>query len=313
MRNVDRGCLLWLSIFVALSLANVAVAQSPVPTAAVTHLFDLTKAAGINLSLPSDVALGADGNIYIVDGGNHRLVGFDHHGNFLFAAGERGSGARQFEAPVGIGVGPRGRLFVADKDNHRIQILDSDGRFFSSIPLSIDNEPVRPVDVALDPSGTIMYVSGNNNHRVMALTGSGKLIRHWGGEGSADRELRYPATVVVGEDNRIYVVDILNTRVQVFVQSGRLSTTIGGWGVMPGRLFRPKGVALDNKNQVYVSDSYMGVIQVFDSETRFRHALGQQGEPHRFRTPAGIAVGPDQRLYVAEMLGNKIGVYALAE
>ncbi|MDH5388944.1 MAG: 6-bladed beta-propeller, partial [Gammaproteobacteria bacterium] len=58
-------------------------------------------------------------------------------------------------------------------------------------------------------------------------------------------------------------------------------------------------------------DSYMGVIQVFDSNHRFSHVLGEKGNPEIFSTPSGIFVDNNQRLYVAEMLSNRVSVYQL--
>jgi hypothetical protein len=39
--------------------------------------------------------------------------------------------------------------------------------------------------------------------------------------------------------------------------------------------------------------------------------LGKDNSPHKFTTPAGITLDKHERIYVTEMLGNKVSVYKL--
>lgn len=298
----------------ALAIAGGAAAPAgaaQMPTAAVRHLFDLRGTATLPMSLPTDVAVAADGRIYVVDSGNHRVLAFDADGAYSTEFGGRGTAPGRLEYPVGLSVGPEGRVYVADKGNGRIQVFDRQGTFVAGFPVESGGVAVAPVDVAPSRDGTLLYVTGNDNHRVMAFTPSGREVASWGGDGINEGQFRHPASVTVAGDGRIYVVDVLNTRVQVFDGNARLAATVGGWGVLPGQFFRPKGVALDDAQRVYVSDSYMNVIEVFDRDARFLYVVGRDGAPRRFSAPAGIAVGRG-RLFVAEMLDNKVSVFALA-
>jgi DNA-binding beta-propeller fold protein YncE len=288
--------------------AVIAVAHAAIPTNEARVLTAI--GAGAGLSLPSDVAVAADGRVYVVDSGNHRIAVFDRDGKLLARFAERGTEPGKLRNPVGLGLAPNGEVYVADKDNRRIQVFDADGRFRRGFAVTSRGKPVAPVDVALDAAGKTVYVTGNSNHRVMAFTPEGRFVREWGGEGVNRGEFRYPATLTVGGDGRVYVVDILNTRVQAFEAGGRIYQ-VGGWGVLPGELFRPKGVAVDHAGRVYVSDSYLDVVQVYDSSYNFLHVVGSGGKPHRVTAAAGIAVDGG-RLYVAEMLNNRVAVIELA-
>ena len=277
-----------------------------IPTIGVHHLFDITGQDDISLSLPTDVAVGKEGHIYVVDGGNHRIVTFDRNGKYLRTCGGKGTGEGQFNSPVGVGTDGKGRVYVADTGNHRIQVFNADGRFQYTFPVVDNGLAIRPIDVAADASGSKIYVSGNNNHKIMAYTASGKPIRQWGGNGESGGLFRYPASVVVSPEGDLYVADVLNSRVQGFDEKGELLIQVGAWGVLPGQLFRPKGVAVDEKQRIYISDSYMDVIQVFDGEGRFQHVLGLDGTPQRFLSAGGIAIDRENRLYTAEILSNRV-------
>jgi hypothetical protein len=52
-------------------------------------------------------------------------------------------------------------------------------------------------------------------------------------------------------------------------------------------------------------------VQLFDSDTRFKAVLGENGDFAHFTTPAGLAMDSRDRLYVAEMLANKVSVLQL--
>lgn len=289
--------------------AWLAVAHAEIPTHGARRVATLG-GDGI-LSLPSDVALTGDGRVVVVDSGHHRLAVFGRDGKPVARIGGPGTEPGRLRDPVGLGIAPNGELYVADKGNRRIQVFDIDGRFLRGFAVVSRGKSVAPVDVAIDAAGKAVYVTGNSNHRVMAFTPAGAFVREWGGEGENRGEYRYPGTVAVGGDGRVYAVDILNTRVQVFEPGGRGLFQVGEWGVLPGRLFRPKGVALDGAGRVYVSDSYLDVVQVFDSSYRFLYVLGAGGQPQRVVSAGGIAVD-GRRLYVTEMLKNRVSVFELA-
>lgn len=308
-------CRRLLQLAVAALFAGCATTSfaGGIPTAAVRHLFDITGQGAGGLSLPTDVAVGSDDRIYVVDGGNHRIVAFDRNGKYLLTIGRKGSDEGQFKDPVGVGTDGKGRVYVADTGNHRIQVFGADGRFQYAFPVVDNGLAIRPIDVAADASGTRIYVSGNNNHKIMSFTAPGKFLRQWGGNGEGGGLFRYPASVVVAPEGDVYVADALNSRVQGFDQEGALLIQVGTWGVLPGQLFRPKGVAVDGKQRIYISDSYMDVVQVYDGEGRFLHVLGHDGTPQRFVSAGGIAIGHDNRLYAAEILRNKVSVYSLGD
>lgn len=282
-----------------------------VDTRSLRHLFDLKKTETSSLSLPSDVAVARDGRIYVIDGGNHRVVVYNSNGKYLYVIGSKGFGDGQFIAPLGITVDKNNSVYVADTGNHRVQIFDELGKFVKKIAIRDQSKKIKPVDVALSPRMDVLYVTGNTNHKVMLYNVNGKQLGMWGKEGNNPSEFRYPATLTVGQDGAVYVVDVLNSRVQIFEPDGKLRTTAGSWGVLPGELFRPKGVVLDKDENIYVTDSYLDVIEVFDNKTNFSHLLGHDGKARKFISPAGVAIDSKNRIYITEMLENKVSVYAL--
>jgi len=264
---------------------------------------------------PSDVAVSKEGRIYVVDGVNNRIKIFDPDGTPVSSFGTEGSGSGRFRFPLGIDVDDSGNIYIADSGNHRVQIFDRQANFLSKIDLPAKGTtPADPTDVAVDTARDRLYVVDNDNHRVFFYKLSTlKLEKSVGEPGEQDLMFRYPFLMALDRGGDLYVVDVINTRVQAINPDGLFITDIGGWGVEKGEFFRPKGVAVDGGGRVFVSDSYMGVIQVFDTWGEFQGVLGdrQKETIQRFRTPVGLFVDDRNRIYVVEMLADKVSVYSI--
>jgi len=77
-----------------------------------------------------DVAVDADLNIYVLDGGNYRLLKFDRDGHFIWQAGRKGQGPGEFQYPDRVAVTHDGNLAVLDE--YIIQYFDDRGKFQKS-------------------------------------------------------------------------------------------------------------------------------------------------------------------------------------
>ncbi|MEY4880393.1 MAG: hypothetical protein RJB62_1862 [Pseudomonadota bacterium] len=82
---------------------------------------------------PSDVAVAANGDIYVADGhggeSNARVVKFASDGTFITAWGTLGDAPGEFNQAHAIAIDSQGRVFVGDRNNNRIQIFDADGNY----------------------------------------------------------------------------------------------------------------------------------------------------------------------------------------
>ena len=300
------GWLSWLLGGLLLAVAGAACAADTgaVPTLAARTLQEWRDGIGVPFALPTDVASGENGHLYLVDGGNDRVVVIDSAGAVVASFGRTGRGDGELDGPVGVGIDGKGRVHVADRGNHRIQVFENDGTYAYPVPLVVGDTRIEPVDVAVNKEGTELYVTSANTHEVIVVDWKGNLLRRWGGRGDEPGQFFHPATIEI-EVERVYVVDVLNARVQSFYPDGRIARVFGKRGAGPGTLFRPKGITVDSSGRVFVSDSYFGVIQAFETSGEFLYAIGEAGKPDRFETPVGMtAVGGD--IAVVEMLGGSL-------
>jgi sugar lactone lactonase YvrE len=145
-------------------------------------------AASLNhpLSFTSDSL----GNLYIADTYNHRIRKVDTAGTITTIAGDGiagfgGDGGAATHAklnyPQDVAVDATGTLYISDHRNNRIRKV-SDGiistvagtgiaGFGGDGGLAVDAKLNGPMKIALDPTGSVLYVLDNGNSRVRRIAG----------------------------------------------------------------------------------------------------------------------------------------------
>lgn len=93
------------------------------------HLTDIGKRGNGpgEFNLPRDLAIGRDGRLYVVDGGNFRVQFFDRDGKYIGAFGKVGKQLGDFARPKEIATDPEGNVYVADTAFGNFQIFNPDG------------------------------------------------------------------------------------------------------------------------------------------------------------------------------------------
>lgn len=77
--------------------------------------------------MPAGIALDSQGNLYILDTGNHRVQKFSPDGRYLASFGRQGQGPGDFSFPDSIDIDGGGMVWVSDPNNQRIQVLSPEG------------------------------------------------------------------------------------------------------------------------------------------------------------------------------------------
>jgi len=272
---------------------------------------------------PFDVAVDADGFVYVTDVRNKRVQKFTADGDFVLAFGQQ-----LFEKPGGIGIGPDGAVWVTDYDLDRVFHFDTSGTLIAAWGEAGDKpgEFESPVDVAVNAAG-LVYVVDQYHHRIQKFSADGQLISTWGTQGKVsvvrsalnfliadgrESEFYYPSRIAIGQDNRVYVSDAYNNRVQVFDSAGHFLHSIGGMGLWGGRFRVASGLAVASDGSLLVADFYNNRIQHFDHQGNFIQAWGGAGNKSgQFSGPTGVAVSRDGKIYIADWGNHRIQYFRL--
>ena len=258
-------------------------------------------AVEVPLANPRSVALGAEGNIYIVDTDIHLIRKVDAStGNISTVAGTgqgggSGDGGPAVEAhlanPRSVALDAAGNIYIADRDTHRIRKVDAS-------------------------TGNIFTVAGNGWEG-----GSGD------GGPAVEAQLYLPSGVAVDGSGNIYIADTDNHRIRkVDAATGNISTVAGnGWDGYGGdggpavkaQLYFPFGLAVDGAGNIYVADRGNNRIRKVDAATGNISTIagtGTQGyggdggpavEAYLY-FPPGVAVDGSGNIYIADTDNHRI-------
>lgn len=184
----------------------------------------------VGLSAPWDVAVGPDGEVYIADHDNSRIVRRAPSGELQGIIGTPGGDPGQLRYPVSIAIGPGNRLYVVERNRNRIQWFGLDGTFIDhwSGGQDFDDRPgFLWSPVALAASG----------HRLLVL----------------ENDERSHA--------RVQVFRPMSGAASEAALEGVFADAVGAG---PGALWNPLGLSADAAGHVMVADSGNNRLQLFD-------------------------------------------------
>ncbi|HYP87800.1 MAG TPA: hypothetical protein VEQ59_06595 [Polyangiaceae bacterium] len=147
-----------------------------------------------------------------------------------------------------------------------------DGEVHRYIAGQLLRVPEVPSHLAYDGQRQLVYVADTGHARVLAVD---------------------PSTASAGGDIDVW---------EVLQASGSMDGATVRELVRPGTLQSPSGLALSN-GRLYVTDNATGLIHVYDVSGKPERVL-DTGLPAG--SLAGIVVGPDQKLYVTDLLTGRV-------
>ncbi len=252
-------------------------------------------ATAARLQFPQDIAVAANGDLYIADTGNHSIrkvaaaTGVITTIAGIGSPGSSGNGGAatlaRLSSPRGIVLGTNGDYFLADRGNSMIRKVTvatgiittyagtgtngytGDGGLATAARLR------NPEGVELGSNGDL-YIADTSNHairRVSAATGvistvAGTGTSGYTGDGglATAARLNGPESVTVSASGDLYVADRGNNVIRRFAVGGTISTIAGtgtagysgdGGAATAARLNGPAGIAVDPSGVIYIADT----------------------------------------------------------
>lgn len=280
---------------------------SPVPELpyrTVTNFFQLP--AGMSFGEASGVALDSKGHIFVFHRAKPMLVEFDADGRFRRAIGDG-----LFDHPHGLRIDADDNIWTTDDGNHLVLKLDHDGRVL--LVLGRKNSGAEadwlfngPTDVAFGKDGEIFVADGYGNSRVVKFDRNGRFLKSWGTFGSGLGEFNLPHSIVIDDQERIYVADRENKRIQIFDSEGRYLRQWAGIGY-------PYGLFITQDQHVWVADGGYDRVIELDLSGKILGAIGEPGHAvGQFAWAHFLVLGRDRKIYVADVLNWRFQVFAPA-
>ena len=266
-----------------------------------------------DLDVPTRIAVDGNGNIYVTEPRKkNRVQVYDRQGKLIKTL-------RGLDKPIGIAVDSQSRIYVGNDGNGSVAVYNANLTLSHRLGTGA-GEFKKPNSIAIGTNG-LVYVVDSKAHRIKVYNQDGTSAFTIGAWGKEDGAFNFPTGLAIDEArSELYVTDLgifidpqygetAGGRVQVFDLTGAFKRSFGEYGTGDGKIIRPFGIAIDGTSKVYVTDGFQGVVHVFD-------AFGTPVETvynldHQMKTPIGVAVSKDNRLYIASTNTATVEVYGL--
>ena len=240
-------------------------------------------------------------------------------------------------SPFDVAVGPDGSVYIADRLSQRIRRVTPDGLIDTVAGKGLagfsgDGGPATeaelnyPGNVAIAPDGTI-YINDGGNHRIRKVSPDGFIttvagtgVRDSTGDGGPAALATFDTVrgMALGPDGSLYLADMGANRIRRISPDGIISTVAGnnqrgflgdGGPATAAALRDPWDVTVGSEGEIYIADtgnnrirrvSPSGIISTYagNGDGGFGDDTGP-ATAARFRSPAGVTIGPDQNVYIA--------------
>lgn len=168
------------------------------------------------------VALDAKGTIYLLRRGEKAdpVLVVNREGKIL-----RSWGKGLYKIPHSIRIDPQGNIWTVDAASSTVIKFSPQGEKLMQIdvggqPANSRSQFVGTTDIAFGPNGRIFISDGYGNARILEYTSDGKRVREWGSAGAGPGQFHLPHSIVIDEDNIIYIADREGGRIERFDLDG---------------------------------------------------------------------------------------------
>lgn len=247
-----------------------------------------------DLQKPMGVAVAANGDVYIADMDNHRLVHLDATGKFVGEWGEAGNGPGQFTEVFDVVVTPGGDIAVLDAVNQVISLWSPDGDFKRQF--GADLATYRPRGLGITPAGEYL-IADTGGVRVLLVGPDGQRLQEFGGP-EEQMGPGQPTDAAYGPGDIIYVAEPISGALW------RLDAISGQMQRYPSpeaNTIESPHLDVSPDGRVFVTDPEGGRILVYGVDMQPRAQFGGKGTtPGLFSRPVGIALTPDASVIVSD-------------
>lgn len=197
---------------------------------------------------PHGCRIDPDGNMWVTDDFDHRVMKLTTEGKLLATFGvrnEAGNDSAHFNRPTDVAFAPSGDVYISDGyGNSRVVRLSHDGKFLGSWGRRGTGEGQfhLPHSVAVDATGKV-YVGDRENSRVQIFTPEGQFLAQW-------QDVGHPYGLALTRDQQLLVADGIADTVSLWSLDHHLLARWGG----SGKMAMPHLLCVDDRGAVYVAE-----------------------------------------------------------
>ena len=304
--------------------------------AAYEPIRSMTRFGETTLKNPADMRLGPDGNLYIADDGNNRILVITQSGEYVKEIGNK----KSLKSAQGVFVDDDLNVFVADEKARAVVVFDQNGKEIrtytkpTDTPLFGENAAFKPNKIVLDKRGNLYIASTGNTNGIVQLSpvGNGEFLGYYGANQSRVTWITAIRRKIMSEDQLKMQADIVPTSVKnmaidekgmVYTVSESENATLRRLNVAGSNTLtidfnteRTTAVAVNRFGSIFTANKD-GYIMEYTSEgnTLFYFGATDTGDQRvgTFKSVTGLAVTDDYTIFVLDEILNSVQVMQATE
>ncbi len=309
-------------------LVQTQAAYEPVRT--------MTRFGEETLKNPADMRLGPDGNLYIADDGNNRILVITQSGDFVKAIGDK----KTLKSAQGVFVDDDLNVFVADEKGRAVVVFSPEGEVIreytrpTNTPLFGENAAFKPNKLVLDKRGNLYIASVGNTNGIVQLSpvGDGEFLGYYGANQSRVNWLTAIRRRILSEEQLKMQADVVPTSVKnlaidekgmVYTVSEAENAALRRLNVAGSNTLTPDynverttAVSVNSHGSIFTA-SKDGNIMEYTSEgsTLFLFGATDTGDQRvgTFKSVTGLVVTDEYNVFVLDEILNSVQVLAATE
>jgi sugar lactone lactonase YvrE len=262
-------------------------------------------ANGVAFNDPFDPAVDGNGNLYITDQNNSRVVELPAGGGAPIAIDPVVPvvGGKGLVHPGGVAVDGAGNLYISDLDRNIIVEVAAIGGAATVINPMVNGIGLHyPCGMVIDGAGDL-YIADVDNGRVVEVpAGGGTPIAI---DPLVDGEkLSYPVTLALDSAGDLFIADLFADRVVEVAANGGATSAIDPT-VNGQSLHLPYGVAVDAARDLFIADADNRIVEI-PAGGGAATAIAPTVNGVAIDDPIGISLDGAGDLIIADSLNNRI-------
>lgn len=256
---------------------------------------------------PRSVAIDHNGNLYVGDTGNGRVVKFDASGREVASFGRQGNGPGEFSLVWRVAVSGQGNLLVLDSETGWVHVFAPDGKVIKRMG-GPEARLYHPSGMVVTPDGTAVIADTGGN-RIVFLNADGQQpnepITALDGH-----KFSQPTDVSADPQGQLHVYQPAtgpDTMPLLFhLTSDRKLKNIWLGPRAPSTADSPR-FAFGPNSSLYATDPQSNQLIAYTDEGKKYHPIRLEGpDTTAFQHLGGIAVDSAGRLYVTDVDANVV-------
>jgi sugar lactone lactonase YvrE len=251
------------------------------------------------LERPMGIAVDQEGNRWVADRVNNRIVEYDKAGAYIRQI--TGPVEAPIKAPNAITVNSAlGVVLIVEGSEKRVRSFTTTGTLLGTITNAAFSEPFG---VAWAPNGNA-WVSDPGAKKLFLYSEGGSL-KQTISIPQPQQQLAAPYGVETDEAGNAWVAVQGTDQILEYSQSGSQLFSFGGTGTGTGQFKAPADVAIAPSGNLIITDSLNNRIKVHKPDGTFLRQYGTSGSGNtQLKEPQGVAISPGNQIVVADA-GNK--------